>query len=67
MSLVEKPTPIAPLSAQPKAAPHHAIRVGVKRTLGGKFEARPLGEGEGPAAGEQEALLVPTQTGAKLS
>jgi hypothetical protein len=64
--LVDKPTPVAPLT-QPRAAAHHAIRVGVKRRLGGNYEARPLSEGEAPAAGEQEALLVPTQTGSKLS
>lgn len=64
--LVEKPTPIAPLANQPIAPAHHAIRVGVKKALGGKFEARPLSDGESPATGEQEALLVPTQTGSKL-
>jgi hypothetical protein len=38
----------------------------VKKALGGKFEARPLSDGESPASGEQEALLVPTQTGSRL-
>jgi hypothetical protein len=64
--LVDKPTPVAPLT-QSRPAVRHAIRVGVRRTLGGNYEARPLGEGESPTAGEQEALLVPTPTGSKLS
>lgn len=62
-----QPTPVAPLAARPKAAPHQAIRVAVKKVLGGTFEARPLGPNESPASGESEALLVPFESGKNLS
>ena len=59
--IVDKPTPVAPLteSYQP-AESQESIRVAFKKVLGGKFEARPLRPGEKVGAGEQEALLVPT-------
>lgn len=63
---LEKPTPIAPLTAQPKAAPHQAVRVGVRKQLGGSFEARPLGPNEPAAPGEAEAFLVPVDHDKKL-
>ncbi len=62
-----EPTPVAPLAARPKAAAHQAIRVAVKKVLGGTFEARPLGPNEAPAPGESEALLVPVEGGKNLS
>lgn len=65
--LLTQPTPIAPLLDQPKAAAHQALRVAVRKVLGGKFEARPLGALEVPRRGEQEALLVPVQGGTKFS
>lgn len=65
--LVVDPTPLAPLTGQPKPAVHQAIRVAVRKALGGKFEARPLAAGESPFKGEQEALLVPVQGDTKLS
>lgn len=64
---VMEPTPVAPLSGQPKAVVHQALRVAVRKALGGKFEARPLAAGESPLKGEQEALLVPVQGDTKLS
>jgi len=64
---LDKPTPVAPLAAQPKAATHEAIRVGVKKVLGGTYEARPLAPHEPPAHGESEALLVPVEVGKKFS
>jgi hypothetical protein len=60
-------TPVAPLTAQSKADTHQAVRVAVKRVLGGNFEARPLGPNESAAPGESEALLVPIESGKKLS
>ena len=65
--LLQEPTPVAPLLNQPKAAAHQAMRVAVRKILGGKYEARPLGALEGPRKGEQEALLVPVQGGTKFS
>lgn len=65
--VVEKPTPLAPLATRPKAAAHQAIRVGVKRQLGGIFEARPLAPSESAAQGEVEAFLVPVEGGKKLT
>ena len=65
--LLREPTPVAPLLNQPKAAVHQALRVAVRKVLGGKFEARPLGALEVPRRGEQEALLVPVQGGTKFS
>jgi hypothetical protein len=64
---LEKPTPVAPLAAQPKAAAHPAVRVAVKKLLGGKYEARPLTANESPAVGESEALLVPVEGGKSIS
>lgn len=65
--LLTQPTPVAPLLDQPKAAAHQALRVAVRKVLGGTFEARPLGALEVPRRGEQEALLVPVQGGTKFS
>lgn len=62
----DKPTPVAPLAAQPKATPHQAVRVAVKKILGGRFEARPLGPSESAGPGESEALLVPIEGGKNL-
>lgn len=64
---LEKPTPVVPLAVQSRAAVHEAIRVAVKKVLGGRFEARPLAPNESPLAGESEALLVPVEGGKKLS
>lgn len=63
----DQPTPVAPLTAQPKAVAHQAVRVAVKRVLGGNFEARPLGPNEPAGPGESEALLVPVESGKTLS
>lgn len=63
----DQPTPVAPLTAQSKADTHQAVRVAVKKMLGGNFEARPLGPNESAAPGESEALLVPIESGKKLS
>lgn len=63
----DQPTPVAPLTAQSRAVTHQAVRVAVKRVLGGNFEARPLGPNESAAPGESEALLVPVEGGKKLS
>lgn len=63
----ERPTPVAPLAAQSKAVTHQAVRVAVKKVLGGNFEARPLGPNETSGPGESEALLVPIESGKKLS
>ena len=65
--ILSEPTPVAPLLNQQKAAVHQALRVAVRKVLGGKFEARPLGALEVPRRGEQEALLVPVQGGTKFS
>lgn len=65
--VLREPTPVAPLLNQPKAAAHQALRVAVRKVLGGKYEARPLGALETPRKGEQEALLVPVQGGTKFS
>ena len=60
-------TPIAPLLEARTALPTHAsVRVAVRRTLGGRIEARPLGEGERPISGEEEAILVPLHPQTKL-
>lgn len=67
VAALEQPTPVAPLSNRPRAASHEAIRVAVKKLLGGRFEARPLTNNESPAEGESEALLVPIEGGRKLS
>lgn len=63
----DRPTPVAPLTAQSKAVTHQAVRVAVKKMLGGNFEARPLGPNETSGPGESEALLVPIESGKKLS
>lgn len=63
----DQPTPVAPLTAQSKAVTHQAVRVAVKKVLGGNFEARPLGPNESSGPGESEALLVPIESGKKLS
>jgi len=57
--IVEKPTPIAPLTETRSTGALQSIRVGVKRALAGRLEARPLAEGESVGVGEYEALLVP--------
>jgi len=62
---ISKPTPVAPLG--PRAgATHPAVRVAVRKILGGKLEARPLEAEEAPLLGEEEALLVAVRPGAKL-
>ncbi len=62
---IGKPTPLAPLG--PRAgATHPAVRVAVRKILGGKLEARPLEAEEAPLLGEEEALLVAVRPGAKL-
>lgn len=63
----DQPTPVAPLAAQSKAVTHQAVRVAVKKVLGGNFEARPLGPNESAGPGESEALLVPIESGKRLS
>lgn len=63
----DRPTPIAPLTAQSRTVTHQAVRVAVRAILGGKFEARPLGPNESAGSGESEALLVPVESGKKLS
>jgi len=60
-------TPVAPLlEARPATPTYASVRVAVRRTLGGRIEARPLAEGERPVAGEEEAMLVPLQSQTKL-
>jgi hypothetical protein len=60
-------TPVAPLVEARAPWPTHAsVRVAVRRTLGGRIEARPLAEGEKPVSGEEEAMLVPMQAQTKL-
>jgi hypothetical protein len=60
-------TPVAPLvEARPALPTHASVRVAVRRTLGGRIEARPLAEGEKPVSGEEEAILVPMQAHTKL-
>lgn len=61
-------TPVAPLlEARPATPTYASVRVAVRRTLGGRIEARPLAEGERPVAGEEEAMLVPLQPQTKLA
>jgi hypothetical protein len=66
-TIATAPTPIA-RPPRPSKGPsvHGAIRVSVRRALGGKLEARPLAENEAAPAGEEEALLVPLKPGVKL-
>jgi hypothetical protein len=66
-TIATPPTPIA-RPPRPSKGPsvHGAIRVSVRRALGGKLEARPLAENEAAPAGEEEALLVPLKPGVKL-
>lgn len=61
------PTPVAK-PPRPAKGPsvHGALRVSVRRALGGKLEARPLADNEAAPAGEEEALLVPLKPGVKL-
>jgi len=60
-------TPVAPLlEARPALPTHASVRVAVRRTLGGRIEARPLAEGEKPVSGEEEAILVPMHAQTKL-
>ncbi len=59
-------TPVAPGTDKPPAPLHHAVRVAVRKSLGGRLEARPLGAQEQPDKGEMEALLVPTHAGIKI-
>jgi hypothetical protein len=51
-------TPVAPGSTPAKLPMHQALRVAVRRSLGGRLEARPLSTGEAAGSGEEEALLV---------
>ncbi len=60
-SVVTEPTPVAPLIAQNKVVLDGPVRVAVKAGLGGKWEVRPLAEGEPALAGETEALLGPVE------
>ncbi len=61
------PTPVARPPRPSKGPPTYgAVRVAVKRALGGKWEVRPLGERESAPAGEEEALLVPLKPGARF-
>jgi hypothetical protein len=62
------PTPLA-RPPRPAKGPsmHNALRVSVRRALGGKLEARPLADNEVAPAGEEEALLVPLKPGVKLA
>jgi len=60
-------TPIAPLlETRPALPTYSSVRVAVRRTLGGRIEARPLAEGEKPVSGEEEAILVPLHHQTKL-
>lgn len=64
--IVSEATPIAP-GAQPEDLPiHRTVRVAVRRSLGGKLEARPLDSGESASEGEEEAFLVPSRAGVKI-
>ncbi len=67
-TIATPPTPIA-RPPRPSKGPsvHGAIRVSVRRALGGKLEARPLADNENAPAGEEEALLVPLKPGVKLT
>ncbi len=66
-TIATPPTPVARPPRPSKSIPiHGAIRVSVRRALGGRLEARPLGEDEAPGEGEEAALLVPMRAGAKL-
>lgn len=61
------PTPVARPPRPSKGPPTYgAVRVSVRRALGGKWEVRPLGERESAPAGEEEALLVPLRPGTKF-
>lgn len=61
------PTPVAQPPRPSKGPPTYgAVRVAVRRALGGKWEVRPLGERESAPPGEEEALLVPLRPGAKF-
>jgi len=61
------PTPVARPPRPSKGPPTYgAVRVSVKRALGGKWEVRALGERESAPAGEEEALLVPLKPGVKF-
>jgi hypothetical protein len=65
--IATSPTPVAQPPRPSKGPPTYgAVRVSVRRALGGKWEVRPLGERESAPAGEEEALLVPLRPGAKF-
>lgn len=62
------PTPVAqPPRPSKKPSIYGAVRVSVRRGLGGTWEVRPLGERESPPAGDEEALLVPLRPGTKFA
>lgn len=65
--IATSPTPVAQPPRPSKGPPTYgAVRVAVRRALGGKWEVRPLAERETAPAGEEEALLVPLRPGAKF-
>lgn len=60
-------TPVAPgATTAPPLPAQAAYRVGVRRSLAGRIEARPLSPTDALATGEEEAYLLLTRTGAKL-
>ncbi len=60
-------TPVAPgATTAPPLPAQSAYRVGVRRSLAGRIEARPLSPTDALATGEEEAYLLLTRTGAKL-
>lgn len=67
VAVLERPTPVAPLAVKKDWPVHQSLRVAVRKSLGGKLEARPLSVGEEAGSGEEEALLVPLRPGARLS
>lgn len=60
-------TPVAPLLETRSAPTYTAVRVAVRRALGGRFETRLLGEKDKLQFGEEEALLVPLAPSSKFS
>ena len=64
---LDKPTPVAPLTARKEPSIHATIRVAVRKSLGGSFEVRPLEAGDELVTGEEEALLVPLKAGTRWS
>lgn len=64
---LDKPTPVAPLTARKEPSIHATIRVAVRKSLGGSFEVRPLEPGDELVSGEEEALLVPIKAGTRWS